>query len=147
MTLFECVDVEIAAKITHLNGKTNSKVITKEEKSTYKAKYCSTARTTVRMWWLCKFVCHFLDLLINSPEKELVPCVQEAYKDQFEPHHVWIVQKLAKQAMKWAGTRQQLKDSWGIKSFDEMKVTQEAMIVMRDALKKQLSDRECLELP
>ena len=79
MSLFECVDVEIAAKITHLNGKTNSKVITKEEKSTYKAKYCSTARTTVRMWWVCKFVCHFMDDLINSPEKELVPCVQQAY--------------------------------------------------------------------
>ena len=61
MLLFECVDVEIAAKITHLNGKTNSKVITKEEKKTFKAKYCSTARTVVRMWWLCKFVAHFLE--------------------------------------------------------------------------------------
>ena len=135
MLLFECIDVEIAAKITHLNGKTNNKVITKEEKKTYKAKYASTARTTVRMWWLCKFVCHFMELLINEPAKELVPCVQEAYEAQFVPHHVWIVQKLAKQAMKWVGTRQQLLESWQIKSFAEMKATHESMVVLRDALK------------
>jgi hypothetical protein len=52
---------------------------------------------------------------------------------------------MAKQA-RWEGTRQQLLDSWGIKSFDEMKSTHEAMIVMRDALKQQLTDRQCLEL-
>jgi len=60
MTLFECVDVELALDIAKLNGRTNSKVISKEEAKTFKAKYESTARTLLRMSWLCNFVTEML---------------------------------------------------------------------------------------
>jgi hypothetical protein len=66
MTLFECVDVELALGIAKLNGRTNSKMITKEERSTFKAKYESTARTLVRMSWLCNFCCYLIEKLIST---------------------------------------------------------------------------------
>ena len=72
MSLFECVDVELALDIAKLNGKTNSKHIKKEERETYKNKYESTARTMVRMSWLCNFCTHFIDKLVNT-DMELVP--------------------------------------------------------------------------
>ena len=72
MKLFECVDVELAMGIAKLNGRTNSKMITKEERSTYKAKYESTARTLVRMSWLCNFTTAMMEGLINTQD-ELIP--------------------------------------------------------------------------
>ena len=73
MTLFECIDVELAANIAHLNGRTNKKVLSKEEQKTWKLPYESTARTCVRMGWLCNFICYFIHELINSPQKEFSP--------------------------------------------------------------------------
>lgn len=105
MKLFECVDVEIALNIAKLNGRTNAKMITKEEKATFKAKYESTARSLVRMGWLMNFTCHFLEQVINNPAKELVQACQEGYAVHLGPNHTWIVKKCATQAIKWSGTR------------------------------------------
>ena len=118
MNLFECIDVELAANIAHLNGRTNTKVLNKEEQKTWKLKYESTARTCVRMFWLCNFVCHILHELIHSPEKEFVPICQEAYQTHFAPNHTWIVRKLAGQAMKFVGTREQIRVAWELQTFD-----------------------------
>jgi len=73
MKLWECIDVEIALDIAKLNGRTNTKVITRDERSTFKAKYESSARSLLRMSWLLNFTCHFLNDLINNSTKELVP--------------------------------------------------------------------------
>ena len=51
------------------------------------------------------FISNLLDKLLTDKEKELVPICLEAYEVEFEPHHTWIVKKLARQAFKWVGTR------------------------------------------
>ena len=94
MTLFECVDIELALDIAKLNGRTNSKMITKDEAKTFKSKYESTARTLVRMSWLCNFVTELLSQLIET-DKELVPICQDAYAIHFAPQHPWMVRTLA----------------------------------------------------
>ena len=44
ITLFECVDVELALGIARLNGRNNSSLLSSQERATYKQRYESTAR-------------------------------------------------------------------------------------------------------
>lgn len=145
MSLFDCVDTELAMDIAKLNGRTNSKNITKDERSTYKAKYESTARTLVRMMWLCDFCCGFIDKLINS-DTELVPICQESYTRVFGNYHPWIVRTMAQQAFKFVGTKEHARVSWGYDNFDEMKPLLLAMSTLKQTLHAELSKRNCLEL-
>ena len=146
MLLFECVDVERALDIAKLNGRTNSKMITKQEKSTFKAKYESTARTLVRMSWLLNFTTMLLEGLANT-DTELVPICQNAYKECFTPHHPWVIRTGAGQAMKFAGTREQERVAWGYESFEELKPFIAAITRLRDTIHNELKNRDCLGLP
>jgi hypothetical protein len=94
-SLFDCVDLEVAMEIAKLNGKNNKSMISNADRVTYKLNYVSTARSLVRMSWLCNFTCHFVSELVNSPLKELVPICQEAYQQHFAPNHTWVVRKVA----------------------------------------------------
>jgi hypothetical protein len=146
MLLFDCVDVELALGIAKLNGRTNHKMITKEEKSTFKAKYESTARTLVRMSWLCNFSTALIEGLLNT-DTELIPICQQAYKDHFAPNHPWVVRTAAGQALKFAGTREQARVAWGYESFEEMRPFVTALAKLRDLIHSELKKRDCLGLP
>jgi len=105
LSLQELINAEVSMGVSRLNASNNSKELDKTKKGSWEWTYNSSARNLVRMWWLTKFCSHLFDLLLNSPEIPLSTCCQTAYKDQFGPHHPWIIRKGAGLAMKAAGTR------------------------------------------
>lgn len=75
-SLWDMVKFEIEEGTVSCNGDNNKKESNMEG---YKATYISTGRSLVRMWWFSKFMCKFLDLLHNEPDKSLSGCASEAY--------------------------------------------------------------------
>jgi len=116
MSLQEQMLWEQTNKVAELNGSNNKELLKKEQKGTWQYTYNSTARNTVRMWWLTIFMDHLFDQLLNT-DKELYPIMQDCYAKAFADHHPWIIRTAAGAALYCTGTRAKMMESFGITSF------------------------------
>ena len=105
MTIQGLIDAEIQIGVTRLNGEDNKKELSKDKKGSWEWKYCSVARTVVRLWWLFKFVVALFENIVDQPTYDMVKCCKEAYKTALAEHHPWALKNAAKVAMGLVGSR------------------------------------------
>lgn len=76
--------------VAELSGKNNTKKLAKSEKDTWQYTYISSARSSVRMTWLCDFNYCFWSALAST-DKETSVIASDAYKTAFGKNHSYMI--------------------------------------------------------